>query len=281
VAAVAALLVAAPVGAQERDWTEVRASRQTDGVQSVEVELEYIAGELHVTPADGGLLYDTHLRYDATQMRPRREWSVDDGVGRLEMSFDGLGDDGDLDLDMDEGEHGFLNFGLSRDVPTDLHMTVGAAMSRMELGGVPLTGFVYNTGASDTEIAFDSANPSRMERLELGVGAAAFEAVGLGNARFDELGFQGGVGDVTLDFTGDWAGDATAKLKMGLGSLTLVVPPELGVRIRKSGFLAGLDAPGFEKVEGAWQTPNWSSSSNHLEIHLTAVLGSIEVRQAR
>ncbi len=281
--AVAALLVAAaPVVAQETDWTEVRARRQADGVASVTIDVEYFAGELRVAAADAGLLYDTHLKYDAARMRPERKWSVDGDAARLIIGFEGIGDDGDIDfdLDMDEEDHGFLNLGLSPDVPTDLRMKVGAALSVVDLGGVPLTGLVYQTGASDTELAFGSVNPASMERLELAVGVAEFTATGLGNARFDELEFTGGLGDVRLDFTGEWSADASATIEMGLGSLTLVVPPDLGVRINKKGFLASLDAPGFTKVDGAWQSPGWESASHRLDIHLRAALGTIEVLQA-
>ncbi len=254
-AAAALLVAAAPVVAQETDWTEVRARRQADGVASLTIDVEYFAGELRVAAADAGLLYDTHLKYDAARMRPERKWSVDGDAARLIIGFEGIGDDGDIDfdLDMDEEDHGFLNLGLSPDVPTDLRMKVGAALSVVDLGGVPLTGLVYQTGASDTELAFGSVNPASMERLELAVGVAEFTATGLGNARF---------------------------IEMGLGSLTLVVPPDLGVRINKKGFLASLDAPGFTKVDGAWQSPGWESASHRLDIHLRAALGTIEVLQA-
>lgn len=278
----AALLCAAEAAvAQEPDWTEVRARRQVDGVRSVRVTIEYMAGDLRLAPAGQGLLYDTHLRYDASQLRPVRRWSEDDGEGRLDIGFEGLGQDGDFDLDMDEGEHGFLEVGLARDVPTDLKVTVGAALGRAELGGLPLTGLVYQTGASETDLSFETPNPERIERIEMDVGAAEFRARGLGNARFDALAFRGGVGNVHLDFSGDWSGDATATVRMGLGSLALVVPSELGVRIRKSGFLASLDAPGFEKVDDAWQTSNWETARSHLDVDLKAALGSIEVRIER
>jgi hypothetical protein len=281
--AVAALLVAAaPVVAQETDWTEVRARRQADGVASLTIDVEYFAGELKVAAADAGLLYDTHLKYDAARMRPERKWTVDGDAARLVIGFEGIGDDGDIDfdLDMDEEDHGFLNLGLSPDVPTDLRLKVGAALSVVDLGGLPLTGLVYKTGASDTEIVFGSVNPASMETLELAVGVAEFTATGLGNAQFDELEFKGGLGDVRLDFTGEWSRDASATIEMGLGSLTLVVPPDLGVRINKKGFLASLDAPGFTKVDGAWQSPGWESASHRLDIHLRAALGTIEVLQA-
>ncbi len=280
--AAALLIVAAePLAAQDAEWTEVRARRQAGDVQSLSVDLEYVAGELRVGAVEGDLLYDTQLRYDAARMRPEREWSVTDGVARLKFGFAGLDHDGELDLELDGDDHGYLEMGLSRTVPTDLDITVGAALSEVELGGIPITGLTYRTGASDTEIRFGSPNPVEMDRFELTVGAAEFSAVGLGNARFDELELKGGVGDVTLDFTGEWTEDAAVSIAMGLGSLTLVVPPELGVRIDKKGFLAALDAPGFEKEDGVWQSPGWDSADHRLNIHLRAALGSIEVRQAR
>ena len=278
VAAAAFLAAGAPLAAQEADWTEVRARRQAGAIESVTVDLEYVAGELRIGPADGGLLYDTHLKYDAARMRPERNWSVNGNAARLDLGFEGLGDDGNLDIDFEGDEHGFLELGLSQAVPTDLRIAVGAALSEVDLGGIPLTGLVYKTGASETEISFDSPNAARMERLEMAVGAAEFSAAGLGNARFEELTFTGGVGDVTLDFSGEWSADASATIKMGLGSLTLVFPEDLGVRIHKSGFLSSLDAPDYTKVDGGWQSPGWDSASHHLEIRLVSALGSIEVQ---
>ena len=279
VAGAALLAASAPLAAQEADWTEVRARRQAGAIESVTVDLEYVAGELRVGPADGGLLYDTHLKYDAARMRPERIWSVDGNAARLDLGFEGLGDDGDIDIDFEGDEHGFLQLGLSRDVPTDLRIAVGAAKSDVDLGGIPVTGLVYKTGASETEISFGSPNPVEMDRIDLAVGAVEFTARGLGNARFQELSFKGVVGDVTLDFTGDWTRDATASIDMGLGSLTLVVPEDLGVRITKKGFLASLDAPDYTKVDGGWQSPGWDSASHHFEIRLVSALGSIEVLQ--
>jgi len=280
-ATAAFLAVAAPLAAQEADWTEVRARRQTDGIRSLSVDVEYIAGEIRITPAEGGLLYDTRLRYDAARMRPQREWSADGDAGRLKLGFEGLDKDDGIDIDLDGDEHGFLELGLGRDVATDLKLKVGAALAEVELGGIPLTGLVYQTGASDTEVSFGSANPVVLRTLEMAVGAAEFTATGLGNARFENLEFKGGVGDVVLDFTGQWSADGAASIEMGLGSLTLIVPDGLGVRITKTGFLAALDAPGFEKVDGAWQSAGYDSATYKLDIRLRAALGSIEVQPAR
>ena len=267
----------APLSAQQPEWTDFSARRQTDGIRAVEAKITYVAGELEVRAAEAGLLYDIGLHYDAALLRPERSWNAEGDVGRLELRFESTDEDG-VEWDFDDGEFGELVLGLSREVPTDLTLEVGAAESRLDLGGIPLTGLVYRTGASSTKIHFDTPNPARIGTLELAAGAASFEAAGLGNARFEELEFDGAVGDVTLDFTGDWSGDATADIAVGLGALRLVVPRDIGVRLEKSGFLAGFNPRGMEKVEGGWQTSNFDSAPHRLRIKLKAAFGKVDVQ---
>ncbi|MCL7963524.1 MAG: LiaF-related protein [marine benthic group bacterium] len=267
----------APLAAQQPEWTDLSARRQTDGIRAVEAKITYVAGELEVRAADAGLLYDIGLHYDAALLRPERSWRAEGDVGRLELRFESVDDNG-TDWDMDDGEFGELVLGLSREVPTDLTLEVGAAESSLDLGGIPLTGLVYRTGASSTEMKFGEPNPARIGTLELAAGAASFEAAGLGNARFDELEFDGAVGDVTLDFTGEWSGDATADIAVGLGALRLVIPRDIGVRLEKSGFLAGFNPRGMEKVEGGWQTSNFDSARHTLRIKLKAAFGKVDVQ---
>jgi hypothetical protein len=270
--------MAGPLGAQEPDWYEVTARRQTDGVRSVVADIRYAVGELRIFPAREGLLYDAHLRYDARRFEPKRKWSVAGSVGTLHLGVEGTGEDIDWqDLEIDDDDLGFLAVGLSQNVDTELVVEVGAALTELDLGGIPLTRVEYRTGASQTDISFQRPNPARIGELDLAAGAADFSAYGLGNARFDHLIFQGAVGDITLDFTGAWTADGEATIKMGLGELTLRVPHDLGVRIRKSGFLAAFDKDGFQKVDGAFQTLNWESARYKLDIELKAVLGAIDV----
>jgi len=268
--------LSAPLGAQQPDWTDLSARRQTDGIRSVDARITYVAGELEVFAAEQGLLYDIGLRYDAARLRPERSWSVDGDAGRLDLRFESAGD-ADTEWDFDDDEFGRLRLGLSREVPATLRLEVGAAEALLELGGIPLTGLVYRTGASSTEITFDSPNPSRMERMELAAGAAEFDVSGLGNAGFEALEFEGAIGNVTLDFTGEWTHDASAEISVGLGALHLVLPRDIGVRLEKTGFLAGFNPRGMEKVENGWQTQNWDSAQHHLRIDLKAAFGKVDI----
>lgn len=292
IAALAALLPG-PAAAQE--WREFRAARQAGGMSSLEVELVYGAGRLDVVPSETPFLYDAHIRYDADRFEPVRGWTREGDRGRLRLALTSVGDgddgratirldDWNLDLDFDDlrrrgDDLGRVELALHPAVPTDLKIGVGAARVNLDLGGLSLRTLEFGTGASETDISFDTPNRVRMERLSLTAGAAEFEAHDLGNARFDRLEFDGAIGDVLLDLRGEWDHSATAAIKMGIGELKIRVPRDIGVRIRRSSVLISLDAPGFRKEDRVYVSPNWESAGITLDIELKAAFGTVEVER--
>ncbi len=275
----------------------LEASRPASGeVRSLEVSVRYAAGRIDLGAAPEGELYRYRLTYDERAFRPVNEWSLEEGVGTLRVGIRRAERERSerswwrrlLDLDFGFGlegvetDEGALDLRLPPRVPTRLEMDVGAAEGLLDLGGLSLTDVRVTTGATDTEVTFDAPNRVAMERLRVEAGAASFRASGLGNARAREITLRGGVGDVTLDFTGNWSGDTRASVEMAMGSLRLVVPRDLGVQIHREGFLTSMDAPGFMNTEGGGlESPNWSSAEHRLEISIRSALGSVELHRVR
>lgn len=293
-AAVAAMLAAtlAPASAHGQGWLEMKTARQADGASRMDLRVEYAAGRLEIGPAEEGLLYQARLRYRGDSFRPLRSYELSDGTARVRLGLEGRDRESDLDLnwrslknldldDLDEemGD-GRLAVGVGRTVPTSLEVTVGAAEVEMELGGLPLTGLRINTGASETTVRFDAPNPVEMERMEVRSGAAEMELLELANAGLGRMRVEGAVGDVTLDFTGEWRRDMDVTVKMGLGSLSLRIPADVGVRLRKSSLLSSFSGFGLEKAEdGSYRSDNWSAARHRLELSVDAAFGSIDVRR--
>ncbi len=274
--ALASLLFAGPGMAQE--WMEMRAIRQVGDEMAVDVSVEFAAGELQLYPAATGDLYDLELVYDATQFEPIREWESADRRGRLRVGVDA--DDVDFKRwDKLDRPPARLALGLGTVTPATLRIEVGAAESELDLGGVPLRGLILHTGASETRLQFTHPNPVRMEELELQVGAADFEVEQLGNARFDRFIFDGAIGDVMLDFTGEWEGDAVGEIRLGLGSLSLRLPAGIGVRIERSSVLTSFDASGFRKVDGRYVSDNWDEAADRFDLRIEAAFGSVEIER--
>lgn len=297
VAVLGALLLCLPVRAAGQERLRMTTARQASGEDVLHMQVVYGAGRLDVGAAPEGLLYRAEMQYDAGSFRPVREYRRTDGGARVRLGVESEGGGRDLDmdwesldlsplslgnLDVGDSEPGEMHVGLPRSVPTDLDVRVGAAESTMELGGLPLRSLRIATGASETEVTFERPNPVSMERLEVKAGAASLEIRGLGNARARRIDVKNGVGEVTLDFSGRWTGNTTASVKTGLGTVTLRVPPDVGVKVRKNTVLSSFTGLGLEKADdGSYRTENWGGAAHRLVLQVDAAFGSIEIERTR
>jgi hypothetical protein len=240
------------------------------------------------------------MRYDGERFAPVRVWNAESERGKLRIALTSADrddqegeddgqvrvhlDDFDFDLNFNDlkragDSEGSLALELHPGIPTNLRIRAGATDNQLDLGGLSLTSLDVTTGASRTRLSFDEANLTRMDQLTIKAGAAEFQAEKLGNARFDELLFEGGVGEVTLDFTGEWDSNATASIHMKLGSLKLRLPGDLGVRINRKSFFLSFEAEGFTKIDDAYETANWDTAAARIEIDLDAAVGSVSVER--
>lgn len=267
-ATLTALLLLAPGRAHGQDWRSSAYSRQLNGEETLRVDVEYGAGELRIGKATEGTLYRANLRYDAEIFTPEVRYAEN----RLRFGMDGRGSVRGRNLD-----EGLLDLKLSPEVPLNLELAFGAADASIDLGGLRVSRAEIHTGASRTMFSVSSPNTETCELLEIEVGAAKFEARNLGNLNAQRLSLQGGVGEVILDFTGDWQQDLHATVEMGLGTLTLRVPEHLGVRVTKEGLLASFDSEGLTKRGDVYYSENWDRSKYKLSLDLEAALGSIRV----
>jgi hypothetical protein len=252
--------------------------RQTTSEEALDVEVGYGAGTLVIEPADGRMLYQASLRYDARGFRPVADYSE----GRLRVGVDGndnlhLPDDHDHDHD-----GGRMTLRLGRNVPIDLDLEFGAAKAEIELGGLMVRNAEISTGASETRVDFSEPNRIQMDRLNIDVGAAQFEARGLGNANVREVELHGGVAEMTLDFSGQWRGDTHVNADFGLGSLTLRVPRNVGVRVHKETLLASFEGPRMSRRDGGdgdgdYYSDNWEQAQRHLTVDIEGAFGDITI----
>jgi hypothetical protein len=262
-------LVACGAGASaQQDWDTMTSSRSVSGESELRVTVEYGAGTLHLASGQPGSLYRADLRYDRAVFSPRLEY--DDQRLRVGMS----------NASNVRGRNirgGELDVLLSPDVPLDLVLQFGAADATLDLGGLRIRSLELQTGASRTVLSVPSLNAETMHTAEFHVGAARFEATGLGNLNAPALSVRGGVGDISLDFTGAWPADMTARVEMGLGSLNLRVPRGLGVQVNRGGALSSFDGQELMRRDNSYYSENFAEAERKLIVTLEAALGRVRV----
>lgn len=266
----AAVALLATAGAAEaQTWRTVQSARQLLDRSALDVHIRYGAGELHLGPSSGSMLYEMDMRYDEDNFTPLTEYDASERT--LRLGVEGR----QRRMDLDEGSRAVI--GLSDQVPLDLDLEFGAGEAELDLGGMRLQNVEISTGASETTIRFGQPNPIEAERVRIEAGAAELQVIGLGNVRARNIQFQGGVGSTTLDFTGRWSRNATASVQMGIGEIRLRFPRGLGVELKKSSFLTSFDSQGLTKRGNSYYSPDWETAAHRITIDVNAAFGSITV----
>ena len=258
--------------ADAQSMRSVTSARQLAGERELDVEVQFGAGRLKVEPGSASLLYRMELRYDERQFRPVTEYDREGGRLRLGMESNDRRR-GDRSVNR---EHR-AQIALNPEVPTELELEFGAGEAEVELGGLSLRDVDISTGASETRVSFSRPNRVAARAVRLQAGAAELTVTGLGNARAERIEFEGGIGETTLDFGGEWRQSASASIEMGMGSVTLRLPRGVGVRITKDSFLTSFDAPGMVRRGNAWFSRGYDDARYKLDIDIDAAIGSIEV----
>ena len=91
------------------------------------------------------------------------------------------------------------------------------------------------------------------------------------------LDLQMGAGETTVDLTGDYARDFDASIEGGVGEATVLVPGEIGVRVRAEGGLGKINAEGFERQGDAYVNDAYGGSEVTLDVDVRGGVGAINL----
>ena len=176
---------------------------------------------------------------------------------------------------------GELRLALPRMIPLDLDLELGGTEASLELGGLMLQSMRLECGATDATLGFTTPNRVHMRDMEINVGAADLRALHLANANAEQIRVRGGVGSVDLDFSGTWTRDLAVSTRLAVGTLTIHVPADVGVRLEVQRVAAGFDHGALVKRDDAWYSPNWDTAAHKLRIRAETYFGKIEVQRGQ
>jgi len=262
------LLSATPAFAQR--WRTLDASRQLREVTPISVRVEYAAGKLDLAPSTSPLLYHVNLRYDADRTEPLVRFDTVARSLAIGLRAHGKWHRGDAEENTMVAE-------LSRELPMDLALELGAAKGDLRLGGLRLRRFSLKGGAAELNLDFDQPNPERIGTFGLDVGAADVTVRRGGNARAEAINVNVGAGALDYDLAGAWTGDVDVSANVAVGSFMLRVPADAGVQVSTRTFLVSFDKAGLQKRGDAWYSPGYERAERRVRVNLNAVIGEFEL----
>jgi cell wall-active antibiotic response 4TMS protein YvqF len=266
------MLGAANAGAQSmRPFTTYR---QWHGEPRLAARLEYAAGELHVRAGRSDELYRMDISYDEDRYAPVSDFDASAAAVRLGVTAEGAG--GVRVVSRNQLKQ-TAAVALSPSSDLVLQVELGAVVGDLDLGGLRVTDLDLSAGASRATVRFSKPNGVRCRMASLRAGAAELAVTGLGNSRCDRIGFDGGVGKVTLDFGGAWTSSSRVNVRMALGEVTLRLPHDVGVSITLDKFLSSFEPEGLERKGTSYRSAGYDQSPRHLDIDVSTAAGAVNV----
>jgi len=272
---IGSLLVAGTAAAQSMHAYSTM--RQWHGETRLATTIDFAAGTIQLAPADESTLYRLTLKYDQERFHPVSEY-VTDGH-RVTLGLKPVGE-WELRVPSKQQLGQSASIALSPVVDLGLDATFGAVDAELELGGLQLTTLALRTGASRVTVRFSERNKVPCQSASFAAGAAELKVYGLGNSRCREVSLEGGVGSVTLDFTGTWTSDTRVHLMMAAGELTLRLPRTVGVRMAIEKSLVRFEPKGFTRRGNEYFSANYGRTERSIEVELTTSFAGLNVEWA-
>ncbi len=256
---------------------EMRDKRETiplSGADATTVEIRFGAGELEVEAgAPPDKLFTGRFRYNVEQWEPRV--SYEDNTLIIEQ--------GGFERDRERwgiptgNTHNEWELKFSPQVPIEMNFKIGAGEGDLDFTGLTLSALDLDAGAGNFDVHFGQPNEIQMSTLSLDAGASKLSVMGIGNANPEEVTVQGGMGDISLDFTGKWARSADVRINAGVGSITLRLPDNVGVQVEAEGGLTNVEVDGLQRKGDAYVNDVFNEAEIELHIQVTTGVGSLRL----
>ena len=264
------------VYAGKRTIRKITRTIELKGEKHLTVKMDIGAGIIDLRRNRTGDILIAEVEYDPDELRVEIEYDAEKDEGTLYLQSESKR----KGIDLDKEDH-YWNLEFTDRIPITFEIDVGACEADLDFTGLKIDRLDMDLGASSVDVDFREPNPVRIHKISIDVGASALTIIGLGNANFDRFSFDGGVGDFTLDFSGDFKHRGYVDIDVGLGSLTILVPKDAGVEIRsESSFLSSfsIDKRDFDEVEDdIYQNDNFGETDKELIFEVDIGLGSIDI----
>lgn len=255
--------------------------------REVKISMEAGFGDVYISKTSSGNVFDATVASDKSfSMDDCVDYSVHDGIGYLHFTTDEEGNKqhhtskSSFSFSGIESTDWWLN--ITRDVPVSLDLELGLGKADLNMTGLSIKDFTLSTGASSVFLRFDEPNKSTIEDLSIEAGLSKFQGYGLCNANFNNFKFSGGLGTYTLDFSGKLNHEVDVNIDIGLGSVTIIVPRNIGVKVYcEKNWISHLsiDDEFRERDDDTYYSPNYNNASGKMNMHVEAGMGSVKIRR--
>ncbi len=211
----------------------------------------------------------------------------DENSDKIDIDFDERKNELYISIDRDKwfkswDEHRApkLEVLLPFDVEIELRNKIKAGEINFDLGALKLIDFQLRNFAGEVEVDFSEPNQVEMGFMDINVKVGETTLRRLSNARFRNAKINGGIGELSIDFSGEGLKSSHAEIDLDIGETTIYLPRELGVQFDSStfGFLthSKIDYE-FIKKGRFYYSEQYESASKTMDFSISSGIGELRV----
>jgi len=252
-----------------------------EDADKVVIAVDFRMGELDISRGRGDYLARVVGEYDEEKFEVKIEYEEKGSTGyfsfefKKKKSFQIFSDDRE-----NENKWTLL---LGDKLPMNINIDAGMASNTFDFSGLKIEGLNMDVGMSSNNILFRKPNPLVMTDFIIDAGMSSTEIYGLGNANFRHLTIDEGMSSTILDFSGELAYDAEVKIDAGMGSTNIILPRNVGLKIKApSDFTSSLSIPDNLKEvrENIYKSQDYEQAKSNLYFDIDFGMGSVNVEYA-
>ena len=267
-----------------RAWEPEKLHKRIDlkGVKSLEVRVDIDAGELRIRKGAEAHTFLGTLNYTADKFEGAINHKIRDESGRLRVKLDKKGWF-DWKGDSKGGLEARVDLEFPEDVLLDLDVDLKAGEEKLHLGGLNLERLSLGLWAGELDLSFEEPREERIDlaasKMYVDVKVGEIRIKQLGNAPFERLVVDGGIGELTADFSGEINQKRWAKLDMDIGEIKVFLPRDVGAKVKVSRSpLSSLSVSGLHKESKRYYySDNYGETDGEWNIEISMGIGSVEV----
>ena len=242
--------------------------------EPLRVRVEVDAGQVRVAKGTRDDEVRVGLRYDKTLYE--HTFRFNESRNTLEIAFDRQ------KWFNRENHHDAAELEMELPTEAELHLDfrIKAGEIDMQLGGLKIAEMALETMAGEVNLDFKEPNRIEMSNLDLNTKVGDSKYIHLGNARFRDADINGGIGGLTIDFTGEMTRDAVARVDLDIGETAIILPREAGTKLSVSKFLflSHIDLPYELRQDGRYYfTENYDRADQTFQLRVSSGLGECRV----
>ncbi|QGU93806.1 hypothetical protein GOM49_00485 [Clostridium bovifaecis] len=131
-------------------------------------------------------------------------------------------------------------------------------------------------GANDYrwDLSFNKDIPINMD-INMGVGEAELNFQEL---NIKKLSVKSGVGEATIDFSGNYNGNVDVDIEGGIGETTIYLPKNIGVRVKPDKGIGSIKVYGLKEENNEYTNDSYGKTQNNIFVDIKVGIGDLKVK---